>query len=85
MYISVKAFENADRDSAVKANVNLTIDNAFVVKNLTIVQGRNGMFRAYMVMKGSSELDTEEFSRLLDGVIDECKQMGVDYRKPWER
>ena len=44
MYISVKAFENADRDSAVKANVNLTIDNAFVVKNLTIVQGRNGMF-----------------------------------------
>ena len=44
MYISVKAFENADRDSAVKANVNLTIDNAFVVKNLTIVQGKNGMF-----------------------------------------
>ena len=44
MYISVKAFETADRDSAVKANVNLTIDNAFVVKNLTIVQGRNGLF-----------------------------------------
>ena len=50
-----------------------------------VTKGRNGMFRAYMVMKGSSEMDTEEFSRLVDGVIDECKQMGVDYRKPWER
>ena len=51
----------------------------------SVTRGKNGMFRAYMVMKGSSEMDTEEFSRLVDGVIDECKQMGVDYRKPWER
>jgi len=51
----------------------------------SVTKGKNGMFRAYMVMKGSSEMDTEEFSRLVDGIIDECKQMGVDYRKPWER
>jgi len=44
MYISVKAFENADPDSAVKAHVNMTIDNAFVVKNLAVVQGKNGLF-----------------------------------------
>jgi len=44
MYISVKAFENADPDSAVKAHVNLTIDNAFVVKNLSVVQDKNGLF-----------------------------------------
>ena len=44
MNISVKAFENADPDSAVKAHVNLTIDNAFVVKNLAVVQGKNGLF-----------------------------------------
>ncbi|MBO7355167.1 MAG: SpoVG family protein [Lachnospiraceae bacterium] len=44
MNISVKAFENADPDSAVKAHVNLTIDNAFVVKNLSVVEGKNGLF-----------------------------------------
>ena len=44
MYISVKAFENADPDSAVKAHVNMTIDNAFVVKNLAVVQGKKGLF-----------------------------------------
>ena len=44
MNISVKAFENADPDSAVKAHVNMTIDNAFVVKNLAVVEGRNGLF-----------------------------------------
>ena len=41
MYLSVKAFENADPDSAVKAHVNLTIDNAFVVKNLAVVQNNH--------------------------------------------
>ena len=44
MNISVKAFENADPDSAVKAHVNMTIDNAFVVKNLAVVEGKNGLF-----------------------------------------
>ena len=44
MNITVKAFENADPDSAVKAHVNMTIDNAFVVKNLAVVQGKNGLF-----------------------------------------
>ncbi len=44
MNISVKAFENQDPDSAIKAHVNMTIDNAFVVKNLSVVQGKNGLF-----------------------------------------
>ena len=44
MNITVKAFENADPDSAIKAHVNMTIDNAFVVKNLSVVQGKNGLF-----------------------------------------
>lgn len=44
MNISVKSFANADQESAIKANVNITIDNAFVVKNLAVVEGRNGLF-----------------------------------------
>ncbi len=44
MNISVKSFENSDPDSAVKAYVNMTIDKAFVVKNLAVVEGKNGLF-----------------------------------------
>lgn len=56
MNISVKAFENADQDSAIKAHVNLTIDNAFVVKNLAVVQGKNGLF-VNMPHHKSNEVD----------------------------
>lgn len=41
-------------------------------------------YRAYLIMKGSSQLDTAEFSRLIDGVKSECQDMGIDVRKPWE-
>ncbi len=44
MNITIKTFENADPDSAIKAHANMTIDNAFVVKNLSVVQGKNGLF-----------------------------------------
>lgn len=56
MRVSVKAYENADMESAIKANVTLTIDNAFVVKNLTLVEGRNGKF-VNMPHHKSNEVD----------------------------
>lgn len=34
--------------------------------------------RAYIVLKGSSEMDSREFAALLDGVISEAKQMGLE-------
>lgn len=40
--------------------------------------GKDGLrYRAYMLMRGSSTYNTEEFSRLLDGLISECKEAGV--------
>ena len=41
-------------------------------------------YRAYVIMKGSSQMTTEEMSALIDGAISECKEMGIEYRKPWE-
>lgn len=42
-------------------------------------EGKTGkMFRAYIIMKGSSEFDTKEMSRLIDGTIDEAKHIGID-------
>ena len=51
----------------------------------SVREGKNGkMFRAYMILKGSHDMDTSEMSALIDGVISECKEMGIPYRKPWE-
>lgn len=38
----------------------------------------------YIRLKGSSEMDSKEFSRLLDGLIDECKECGVETMTPRE-
>lgn len=40
--------------------------------------GNDGtQYRAYMLMRGSSTYNTEEFSRLVDGLIQECDDAGV--------
>lgn len=35
-------------------------------------------FIHYRIFKGSSDMTTKEFKRLLDGAIDECKELGVN-------
>ena len=39
-------------------------------------------FSAYMRIKGSSDMDTKEFSRLLDALISECEEVGVSTLLP---
>ena len=36
----------------------------------------------YKVFKGSSEFDTEEMSIFLDGIIQECEQLGIQTLTP---
>ena len=41
--------------------------------------GPNGqVFRYYCILRGSSTYDTAEFKRLIDGLVDEAKQVGVE-------
>lgn len=41
-------------------------------------EGKDGVtYRAYMLMRGSSTYNTEEFSRLLDGLMEACRSAGV--------
>lgn len=41
-------------------------------------EGNDGiMYRTYLLMKGSHEYTKEEFSHLLNNVVDECKQVGI--------
>lgn len=44
----------------------------------------NKEYTVYYVYSPSHELNTSEFSLLLDGIIQECKSVGIDTRSPEE-
>lgn len=48
-------------------------------------QGKDGvMYRTYMLLKGSHDYTKEEFCHLVDGLVDECKHMGIPTATPDE-
>lgn len=48
-------------------------------------QGKDGFpYRTYLVLKGSSQYDTKEMSRLIDGVVSEAKELGIETLPPHE-
>lgn len=49
-----------------------------------VMEGRKGTLRQYVMLKGSHELDTKEMSVLLDGLIQEAKQLGIETMTPAE-
>lgn len=40
--------------------------------------------RMYLLLKGSSEYDSKEMARLIDGLVTECKQVGIETLTPAE-
>lgn len=40
--------------------------------------------RWYRVLKGSSELDSQAFAKLLTGTVSEAKELGIETLKPYE-
>ena len=43
-----------------------------------VIEGQDGnIYRLYVLLKGSSAMDKEEFSALMDGILDECRQAGL--------
>ena len=43
-------------------------------------EGKDGkMYRTYLLMKGSSSFDTAEMARLISGIRDECRNVGIPY------
>jgi hypothetical protein len=50
-----------------------------------VKQGKDGrMYRTYLLLKGSHELNTKDMSILLDGIISECHECGVETATPEE-
>ena len=44
----------------------------------------NKLFDVYIIYTPSHELNTEEFSLLLEGLCNECKEQGIETRSPEE-
>lgn len=45
--------------------------------------GHDGqVFRTYIMIRGSSTYDTEEMSKLINGLVDECKALGIETMTP---
>ena len=50
-----------------------------------VVTGNDGVnYRTYIMLMGSSQYDTAEMSRLIDGLVDECKALGIETLPPDE-
>lgn len=50
-----------------------------------VKEGSDGlMYRTYIMLRGSSTYDTAEMSRLIDGLISECKEQGIETLPPEE-
>lgn len=49
-------------------------------------QGKDGnLYRTYILLRGSSTYNSAEMSRLIDGLISECKEVGLDILTERER
>lgn len=42
------------------------------------------MYRTYLLLRGSHEYNTAEMSRLIDGLVSECKEVGIETATPDE-
>ena len=50
-----------------------------------VVTGNNGVnYRTYVMLMGSSQYDTAEMSHLIDGLVSECREVGIETATPDE-
>lgn len=54
----------------------------YEVAGVTSLNGKS--FTHYRIFKGSSEYDTKEMSILIEGVVSECKELGIETMTPTE-
>jgi hypothetical protein len=65
-------------DTEATEEKSLEADTYHIKPTSKVKHGSDGVdYRAYMLMRGSSTYNTEEFSRLLDGLLEACEDMGI--------
>ena len=73
-----------DTDEA--ENTALEAETVHMRPTAQVREGKDGKtYRTYVLLRGSSDYDTAEMGRLIDGLISECKEMGIDTMSARER
>lgn len=74
-----------ESDKPYTVTVSSALDMSIVEGHyLKLKESKDGKFSAYAIIKGSSEYDTAEMSRLINGVVNEAKQLGIETMPPDE-
>lgn len=72
-----------DTDEAEKAVLNA--ETYHLKPTSQVKRGKGGkMYRTYMMLRGSSEYDAAEMGALIDGIVSECKEQGIETLTPEE-
>lgn len=71
-YIRIPDTEKAE-ETALEA------DTYHIRPTSQVVSGKDGInYRTYVMLLGSSEYDTAEMSHLIEGLVNECKECGIE-------
>lgn len=69
-----------------KLPVGVNVDRIYPYTRCFKQVSENGkLFNCYLVYKHSSEMDSKEMARLIDGAIEVAKELGIDTDTPEER
>lgn len=72
-----------DENGYVVMTVKSSVDMSRIGGHWKFYKG-NGKFSSYLKIKGSSEYDSAEMSRFIDGIIYEAKELGITTETPDE-
>lgn len=74
-----------DNDRKVIFSLRADIDVSKYFKYYKFLgDSKDGKFKHYYIIKGSSEYDTEEMTRFIDGIVQDCKLLGISTLTPEE-
>lgn len=73
-----------DDEGYITVTVKDCVDMTKIQGHWKLIKEVNG-FKSYLMIKGSSEYDTQEMTHLLDGVVYEAKELGIDTKTDKER
>lgn len=72
-----------DEEGCITVTVKAEVDMGKVGGHWLLLK-KNGKYAAYAMIKGSSEYDTREMSRFIDGVVSEAKELSIETLTPRE-
>ena len=73
-----------DDEGYVTVTVKESVDMSKVGGHWKFIKTVNG-FSSYLMLKGSSVMDSKEMSVLLDGVISECKELNIETMPDYDK